>query len=91
MEDEETEDVAVADGAMDFKVEEHPLSPELTYNVIIVVSMDITLDSVHEDQVVLGDVKLLKASTGEATSIQHEEGQREPEVNEDEVVKAVTM
>ena len=50
-EDEDMEDVVVADGIMDVKVEAQPLRPELAHSVLTVVSMDITLHNVQELQV----------------------------------------
>ena len=47
-EDEDMEDVVVADGTVDIKVEAHPLRPELAHSVLTVVSMDITLHNVQE-------------------------------------------
>lgn len=91
VEDEEIEDVAVADGAVDVKIEEHPLSPEMAYNAIIVASMDTMLDSVYEYQAVLGIMELLKVSFSEAISIRHEGTEREPEVEEEGIVEAVAM
>ena len=50
-EDKDKEDVVVADGTVDVKVEAQPFRPELAYSVLTVVSMDITLRSVQEWQV----------------------------------------
>ena len=50
-EDEDMEDVVVADGTVDVKVEAQPLRPELAHSVLTVVSMDITLHNVQELQV----------------------------------------
>ena len=45
------EDVVVADGTVDVKVEAQPLRLELAHSVLTVVSMDITLHNVQEWQV----------------------------------------
>ena len=45
------EDVVVADGTMDIKVEAQPVRPELAHSVLTVVSMDITHHNVQELQV----------------------------------------
>ena len=50
-EDEELEDVVVADGTADVKEEAQPLRPELAHNVLTMVSMDIMLHNVQEMQV----------------------------------------
>ena len=50
-EDEELEDVVVADGTADVKEEARPLRPELAHSVLTVVSMDIMLHNVQEMQV----------------------------------------
>ena len=50
-EDEDMEDVVVADGTVDVKVEAQPLRPALAYSVLTMVTMDITLHSVQEWQV----------------------------------------
>ena len=51
LEDEELEDVVVADGTADVKEEAPPLRPELAHSVLTVVSMDIMLHNVQEMQV----------------------------------------
>ena len=45
------EDVVVADGTVDVKVEAQSLRQELAHNALIVVTMDITLHKVQESQV----------------------------------------
>ena len=48
-EDEELEDVVVADGTADVKEEARPLRPELAHSVLTVVSMDIMLHNVQRN------------------------------------------
>ena len=50
-EDEDMEDVVVADGTADVKVVAQLLRPKLAHSVLIVVSMDITFHNVQELQV----------------------------------------
>ena len=72
MEDEELEDVAVVDGAVDVK-EEHRCKLDLAYSVIHVASMDITQVNVPEQPTLPAVAQLLKASISEVTLHKHAE------------------
>ena len=85
-EDEDKEDVVVADGPVDVKVEAQPLRPELAHNALTVVSMDITLHNVQELQVHQAVVVLHSLSI--SAVILHPESQ-EIGMDEEEIVEAV--
>ena len=70
--DEELEDVAVVDGAVDVK-EEHRRRIDLASNGIHVASMDIIQVNVQEQPALLAVMQQLRASTSEVTSLRHKE------------------
>ena len=70
--DEELEDVAVVDGAVDVK-EEHRRKIDLASNAIHVASMDIIQVNVHEQPALPAVMQQLRASTSEVISHKHAE------------------
>ena len=87
VEDEELEDVAVVDGAVDIK-EGHRHKIDLASNAIDVASMDITQVNVHEKPALPAAVQLLRVSISEVISHKHAEERVEDQEETDEVMVA---